>query len=206
MFGWFFFSALYMQRALGFTALQTGLGYLPATLLIGAFSYALTARIIERRGVRAPLVAGALLSALGLASFALAPADGSFVANVLPGMLLLGTGGGLLFMPLILAATTSAAPRDAGSASGLVSTSQQLGGAVGLAVLAALAASRARHLRAGHSQIAAVTGGFHLAFALSAALALVAAVIGFALLPAAAETSLARAEPRPSPDTRRGGR
>jgi hypothetical protein len=183
MFSWFFFSALYMQRVLGFSALGTGLGFLPATLVVGAFSYKLTARIVGKAGVRLPFAGGAWLVALGLGSFALAPADGSFATNVLPGMLLIGIGGGLLFMPLILTATGSAGAQDAGIASGLVSTSQQLGGALGLAVLASVAAARTRQLSASKPPLEALTGGFHLAFLVSAGLAATAAALGLALLP-----------------------
>ena len=102
-------------------------------------------------------------------------------------MVSVGVGGGLLFMPLILTATTSANPQDAGVASGLVSTSQQLGGALGLAVVATVAASRTRHLAAGRSALEALTGGFHVAFLVGAGLAAIAAVVGLALLRPAAE-------------------
>jgi len=171
MFSWFFFAALYLQRVLGFSALGTGLGFLPAMALIGVCSAVVTPRLVGRLGTRPPFVAGAGLLALGLLLFALAPAGGSYVVHVLPGMLLIGAGGGTLFMPLMLAATTSAGARDAGLASGLVSTSQQLGGALGLAVLATVAASRSDAL-----------AGFHVAFAVAAALALTAALGGAALL------------------------
>ena len=183
LFSWFFFSALYMQRVLGFSPLETGLGFLPATAVIGAFSYSLTARIVGRVGVRAPFVAGTVLVALGLGSFALAPPDGRYAADVLPGMLLVGVGGGLLFLPLILAATASAAAEDAGIASGLVSASQQLGGALGLAALATVAASRTEHFRATKPPLTALTDGFHLAFVVGGALGLLAAAIGLVLLP-----------------------
>lgn len=127
MFSWFFLSPLYMQRVLEFSVLETGLGFLPATLIIGAFSYSLTSRIVSKIGVRAPFVAGAVFVALGLGSFALAPPGGNYAANVLPGMLLIGVGGGLLFIPLILTATSSVHADHAGIASGLVSTSQAWG-------------------------------------------------------------------------------
>ncbi len=166
MFSWFFFASLYMQRVLRFSPLETGLGFLPATLMIGAFSYALTPRIVGKLGIRLPFALGAALVALGLVSFALAPGDGTFAVDMLPGMVLLGTGGGLLFMPLILAATTSIGAEHAGLAAGLLSTAQQLGGALGLAVLATLPATRT----------------YQLAFLVSGALAAIAAVIGAALL------------------------
>ena len=159
MFSWFFLSPLYMQRVLGFSVLETGLGFLPATLIVGAFSYSLTSRIVSKIGVRAPFVAGAVFVALGLGSFALAPPGGNDAANVLPGMLLIGVGGGLLFMPLILTATSSVHADHAGIASGLVSTSQQLGGALGLAIIGSLAASRTGLLRRDHSYLSAQPPG-----------------------------------------------
>lgn len=164
MFSWFFFAALYMQQALGFSALAVGLGFLPATVAIGATSYWLAGAIVRRYGIRVPFVAGAALVAIGLVTLAPAPAGGAFMTNVLPGMLLLGVGGGLLFVPLILTATSFVAVQDAGVASGLLSTSQQLGGALGLAVLSALPSFRA-------------------GFLAGAALAAIAAALGLALLP-----------------------
>jgi MFS family permease len=164
MFAWFFFTALYMQHRLRFSPLETGLGFLPATLLIGVLSYWATARIVRSRGVRLPFVLGALLSAAGLVSYAAAPVNGSFAVNVLPGMLLLGAGGGLLFMPLVFAATSSVPTAHAGLASGVLSTAQQLGGALGLAALAALAGPG--------------PAGWHRAFLAAAGIAALAALVG----------------------------
>lgn len=182
LFSWFFFAALYMHRVLGFSALDTGLGFLPATIVIGGL-YPFAARLVARHGARLPFVAGTVLLALGLVVFAGAPVDGSYAAHVLPAMLLTGCGGGLLFLPLILTATTSVDRVHAGQASGLVNTSQQLGGALGLAVLASMAATRTGHLRATHSTMVSLIGGFHLAFTVSAALAALCVAVGAATLP-----------------------
>src|SRR5438045_8743350 len=104
MFAWFFISALYLQLVLGYSPLQVGLAFLPANLIMAAFSLGWSAKLVMRFGIRLPLTAGLLLGALGLALFAFAPSDGGFVVHVLPGMLLLGLGGGLAFNPLLLAA------------------------------------------------------------------------------------------------------
>ncbi|MEX5636095.1 MFS transporter [Parafrankia sp. FMc2] len=159
MFSWFYFAALYMQNILGFTPLQTGLGFLPATLIIAVCAYTMAARLVARVGVQMPIVGGATLIGVGLGAFAFSPADGTYPAHVLPGMVLLGLGGGILFMPLIRTATTSTSPRDAGAASGLLNTSQQLGGALGLAVLASLAATH----RSGDASLAATAAVLGLA-------------------------------------------
>ncbi|WP_420849181.1 MFS transporter [Parafrankia soli] len=183
MFSWFYFAALYMQNILGFTPLQTGLGFLPATLIIAVCAYMIAARLVARVGVQAPIVGGAALIGVGLAAFALSPADGTYPVDVLPGMVLLGFGGGILFMPLIRTATTSTSPQDAGAASGLLNTSQQLGGALGLAVLASLAATH----RSGDTSLAAIHSGYQLAFLIGAALAATAAILGLALRPQSPE-------------------
>ena len=102
MFAWFFVSALYMQLVLRYDAMQVGLAFLPANLIMAAFSLGLSAKLVMRFGIRGPLTTGLLLAALGLALFARAPIDGSFVADVLPGMLLLGLGAGIAFNPCLL--------------------------------------------------------------------------------------------------------
>ncbi|WP_050820585.1 DHA2 family efflux MFS transporter permease subunit, partial [Bordetella pertussis] len=149
MFAWFFISALYMQLVLGYTAMQVGLGFLPANIIMAAFSLGLSARLVMRFDIRAPLVCGLLVAALGLALFARAPVAGSFAVDVLPGMLLLGLGAGIAFNPVLLAAMSDVDPSEAGLASGVVNTSFMMGGALGLAVLASLAAGRSASLRAG---------------------------------------------------------
>jgi EmrB/QacA subfamily drug resistance transporter len=190
MFAWFFISALYMQLVLGYSALQVGLGFLPANLIMAAFSLGLSAKIVMRFGIRVPLAAGLLLAAAGLALFARAPVDGNFAVDVLPGMILLGLGTGVAFNPVLLAAMSDVSPSESGLASGVVNTSFMMGGALGLAVLASLAAARTENLlaagaasnAAGADSLAALNGGYHVAFVLGAVFAAAAAVLGAALL------------------------
>jgi MFS family permease len=183
MFAWFFLSALYLQLVLGYSPLQVGLAFLPANLIMGAFSLGLSAKLVMRFGIRAPLGAGLLLAAAGLALFVRAPVDGHFVADVLPSMILLGFGAGMAFNPVLLAAMSDVDPTESGLASGVVNTSFMMGGALGLAVLASLAASRTNTLRAsGEGALSALTGGYHVAFVAGAIAALLAAVVGTALM------------------------
>ena len=114
MFAWFFLTALYMQLVLGYGPMQVGLAFLPANLIMAAFSLGLSAKIVMRFGIRGPLCAGLVLAGAGLALFAFAPVDGSFALHVLPGMVLLGFGAGLAFNPVLLAAMSDVAPADAG--------------------------------------------------------------------------------------------
>ncbi|HEY4299304.1 MAG TPA: MFS transporter, partial [Candidatus Didemnitutus sp.] len=185
MFAWFFLSALYLQLVLGYSAMQIGLAFLPANLIMAAFSLGISAKLVMRFGTRLPLAAGLLLAACGLALFAPAPVDGSFVANVLPGMVLLGLGCGMALNPVLLCAMSEVAPTDSGLASGVVNTSFMMGGALGLAVLASLAAARTASLgAAGAASAAALSGGYHVAFALGASFAAIAALLSAVLLDA----------------------
>ncbi|MBJ9753645.1 DHA2 family efflux MFS transporter permease subunit [Burkholderia cepacia] len=182
MFAWFFLSALYMQRVLGYGPLQVGLAFLPANLIMAAFSLGLSARIVMRFGIRGPIAAGLLIAACGLALFSRAPVDGGFVWHVLPGMTLLGIGAGVAFNPMLLAAMSDVDPADSGLASGIVNTAFMMGGALGLAVLASLAAARTDVLAAANAApLDALNGGYHAAFAFGAAFAAAAALIGLAL-------------------------
>jgi EmrB/QacA subfamily drug resistance transporter len=138
MVGWFFFSALYLQRVLGYGSLATGLSYLPATLALGVISQGPASWAVRRFGVKPTILGGLGLMAVGLLLFARAPVGGSFLPDVLPGMLVLGIGAAFGFMAVILAATVGVPEHEAGLASGLVNTSQQMGGALGLAALAAV--------------------------------------------------------------------
>ena len=150
---------------------------------MAAFSLGLSAKIVMRFGIRAPLAAGLLLAAVGLALFARAPVDGQFVADVLPGMLLLGLGAGMAFNPVLLAAMSDVDPSESGIASGVVNTSFMMGGALGLAVLASLAAARTDGLAmSGAGALAALNGGYQLAFVIGAVFAAVAGVLGAVLL------------------------
>ncbi|HEV8360199.1 MAG TPA: MFS transporter [Candidatus Thermoplasmatota archaeon] len=183
MFAWFFLSALYMQLVLGYSPLQIGLAFLPANIIMAVLSIGVSARLVMRFGVRAPLGAGLGLAALGLALFSVAPVNGELFVHVLPGMLLLGVGAGIAFNPLLLAAMSEVSPQESGLASGLVNTAFMMGGALGLAVLASLAASRTASLAAaGDALPAALTGGYHAAFVGGAIFAALAGLLGAALL------------------------
>jgi EmrB/QacA subfamily drug resistance transporter len=179
MFAWFFLSALYLQLVLGYSPLEVGLAFLPGNLIMGALSMGVSAKLVMRYGVRLPLAAGLSFAALGLLLFARAPVDGNFVVDVLPSMILLGIGAGIAFNPVLLAAMSDVEPAEAGLASGVVNTSFMMGGALGLAVLASLAASRTETLEAsGYAPLEALTGGYHAAFLVGALFAAAAAAIG----------------------------
>ncbi len=192
MFAWFFLAALYLQLVLGYSPLRVGLAFLPADLIMGAFSIGLSAKLVMRFGIRLPVGAAMLLVAVGLALFARAPVDGTFVVNVLPSMILLGIGAGMAFNPLLLAAMSDVEPGESGLASGVVNTAFMMGGALGLAILASLAAARTDALRtSGDDAFAALNGGYHASFLVGALFAVAAAVVGSALL---------RATAAPAPD------
>jgi EmrB/QacA subfamily drug resistance transporter len=178
MFAMFFLSALYLQLVLGYTPLEVGLAFLPANLIMGALSLGLSARIVMRFGVKLPLVAGMGLVALGLALFARVPVDGDFVVDVLPSMLVLGLGIGMAMNPLLLAAMSDVEPQDAGLASGVVNTSFMMGGALGLAVLASVAAARTGD---SHSA-AALVDGYQAAFVIGTVFALAAGAVAAVFL------------------------
>ena len=197
MFAWFFLSALYMQSALGYDALQVGLAFLPSNLVMAALSLGLSAALVLRFGLRAPLAAGLLLAAAGLALFARAPLDGRFALDILPGMLLLGLGAGMALNPVLLAAMSEVEPSESGLASGIVNTAFMLGGALGLAVLASLAeAQTARQLAAGVAAAEAQTAGYRVAFFAGALCAAAAALLGALRL---------RERPRTAPSSRGAG-
>lgn len=183
MFAWFFVSALYLQLVLGYSPLQVGLAFLPANLIMAAFSLGLSARMVLRFGIRLPLAAGLLVATSGLALFAFAPVGGEFLIHVLPGMLLLGLGAGMAFNPMLFAAMNDVPPHEAGLASGVVNTAFMMGGALGLAVLVSLSAARTENLLAsGRDALTALNGGYQLAFAIGAVFAALAAVLGLVLL------------------------
>jgi predicted MFS family arabinose efflux permease len=183
MFGMFFLGALYLQRILGYDALQTGLAFMPVTILMGTLSVRYTDRLVMRFGARTMVLSGLVLFAAGLALFTQAPVAGSYVYHVFPVMVLLGTGAGLCFPALMTLAMSGATPEDAGLASGLINTTAQVGGALGLAVLATLSASRSSVLIGdGETNVAALTSGYHLAFGIGAALVVVAIAIALSVL------------------------
>jgi predicted MFS family arabinose efflux permease len=178
MFGVFFLGALYLRRVLGYDALQIGLAFLPVTLTMGTLSIRYSERLVTRFGARNMLVPGLVLILLALVLLAQAPVHGSYLAHVAPSMLLLGIGAGVCFPALMNVAMAGVDPHDAGLASGLVNTTAQVGGALGLAVLATLSTSRSAHLIAqGHSTASALTSGYHVAFWIAAALTATAIAI-----------------------------
>jgi EmrB/QacA subfamily drug resistance transporter len=193
MFALFFLSALYLQLVLHYSPLKVGLAFAPGNLIMMAFSLGLSAKLVLRFGFAKPLAFGLSLVSLALLWFARAPVNGSFVVDVLPAMILVGVGAGLAFNPVLSAAVSDVDPQNAGLASGIANTAFMMGGALGLAVLASAAAARTHALAAGgQGNLAALTGGYHLAFVIGAAFALVAAAVGAAFLrtreaPAAAD-------------------
>jgi MFS family permease len=196
MFAWFFLSALYLQLVLHYSPLEVGLAFLPANLIMGAFSLGLSAKLVMRYGLRLPLASGLLLAAAGLALFVRAPVDGTFVVDVLPSMILLGFGAGMALNPVLLAAMSEVKPEQSGLASGVVNTAFMMGGALGLAVLASLAASRTETLRvSGDGSLAALTGGYHAAFVVGALFAVGAATLGGVLLRTAGPKPAHEGEP-----------
>jgi EmrB/QacA subfamily drug resistance transporter len=199
MFAWFFLSALYLQRVLGYSALEVGLAFLPGTLLWGASSLLLSDKLVIRFGIKPPLLAGLGFYLVALLLFARAPVDGNFFVDVLPAMLVLGIGGGITFNPILLAAMSGVEPGEAGLASGVVNTSFMMGGALGLAILASVAASRTESLAgSGHGPLAALNGGYHLAFMIGAVFALLAAAVAAALIHAEAPAGAHGGEPVPA--------
>lgn len=183
MFAWFFLSALYMQLVLGYNPMQVGLAFLPANLIMAAFSLGISAKLVMRFGIRRPLALGLLLAATGLLLFARAPVDGHFAIDILPGMVLLGLGAGIAFNPVLLAAMSDVSASESGLASGVVNTAFMMGGALGLAILASLAASHSESLLAnGREQLAALAGGYQAAFLAGACFAALGALLGAALL------------------------
>ncbi len=190
MFSMFFLGALYLQQILGYDPLQVGLAFLPATLVMGTLSLGFSEKLIMRFGPRRMLIPGMVLVGAALLLFARTPVDGSYLADVLPPMLLIGVGIGISFPSLMTLAMSGATPSDAGLASGVVNTSAQVGGAIGLAVLATLAAERTNTLLdGGTSHAAALNSGFHLAYLVGAGLVAVALAIAIFVL---------RSEPAPA--------
>ena len=178
MFGMFFLGSLYLERVLGYSALEIGLAFLPVTIVMGTMSIRYSEPLIMRFGAKTLLIPGLGLIAAGLVLFTRAPVDGSYVEHVLPVMILLGFGAGLSFPALMTLAMSGATKADAGLASGLVNTSAQVGGALGLAVLATLSSTRSDNLiDSGEAGASALTSGYHLAFWIGAALVVAAIAV-----------------------------
>jgi len=183
MFGWFFISALYLQFVLDLTPFSVGLAFVPANAVMALFSLGVSAKMVMKIGVRATLGVGLLCAASGLALLARAPMHGNVLTDVVPSMLLLGIGAGLAFNPMLLAALSDVALEESGVASGLVNTSFMMGGAVGLAILASIADAHTKGLiSAGMPSIEALNRGYHLAFGVATAFAVLAAFLGMLCL------------------------
>lgn len=169
MFSMFYFASIYVQEILGYGPLKAGFAFLPFTfgIVIGAGA---AQALISRLGIRAVTAAGLTIATVGLALFTQVSVTGTYWSEIFPGVAVMSIGMGLTFVPLTLLATTNVSNADAGLASGIFNTSQQIGGALGLAVLSTLAASRTSHLAAdGVGGAEALTRGFHIAFAVGAA-------------------------------------
>ncbi|MEA2401826.1 MAG: hypothetical protein QOK00_2229 [Thermoleophilaceae bacterium] len=182
MFAMFFLGALYLQRVLGYDALETGLAFLPSTLVMGVLTLRYSEPLIMRFGAKRTLLPGLSLIAIGLALFTLAPPDGSYF-HVLPVILLIGIGVAVCFPALMTLAMSGATPEDAGLASGLINTTAQVGGALGLALLATVSTTHTRTLlERGESQASALTSGYHVAFLIGAALVVAAIVVAITVI------------------------
>lgn len=206
MFGMFFLGALYMERVLGYDPLQIGLAFLPATVIMATISLKFSEPLIMRFGPKRILIPAFSLIAIGLLLFARAPVDGQYVTDILPSMIILGFGIGPSFPALMTLAMSASTGENAGLASGLINTSAQVGGALGLAVLATLSATHTERLIAtGHSQLVSMTEGFQLAFLIGAGFVAAALLIAVTILtpiamPSHAEHSLPELEPEAAQD------
>ncbi len=194
IFGQFFLGALYLQKVRHFTAIEVGLAFLPIAIGIGLLSVTVAPRLIVRRGPQTVMAGGLALLVGGLVMLARVPVQSHYFVDFLPAMIAIGIGGGLAFPSVVTVAMSSATPEDAGLVSGIVNTSQQVGGALGLAVLAAVSTSRTAALHAaGHSPGAALTGGAHLAFIVATGMLVGALAIAVLVLrPNAAPVAIAR--------------
>jgi EmrB/QacA subfamily drug resistance transporter len=183
LFGYFFFSALYLQLVLEYSPLEVGLAYLPGTIVWGASSLLLSDRLVMRFGIKTPLLTGMALMTLALVLLARTPVDGNWAIDILPATLAVGLGAGIAFNPILLAAMSGVAQEQAGLASGIVNTAFMMGGAVGLAVLASLADSRSESLLAsGDGPLVALNSGYHVAFLVGAVFVVASALVGAVLL------------------------
>jgi EmrB/QacA subfamily drug resistance transporter len=189
-FGMFFLGALYLQRILGYNPLEVGLAFLPSCIVMGTLSLGYAEKLIMGVGAKAALVAGLAFATAGLLLFARAPVDGTWAVDVLPVMLLLGVGAGVSFPSLMTLAMSGATPSDAGLASGLINTTTQVGGAIGLAVLATVSTERTNSLLdEGHSTASALNSGYHLAYLIGAALVVGAIVVALTVIRSAPQAA-----------------
>jgi EmrB/QacA subfamily drug resistance transporter len=193
VFGMWFFVSLYLQQVLGFTPIEAGLAFLPMTLSIALFSI-LASRLVRRFGAKRMLIAGMSFQTIGLLLFTDVSVGGTYLGNVLAPSVIVAVGMGMAFVPVTITAVAGVGPREAGLASGLVNTSRMFGGALGLAILAAIATARTNNdlhhtLVTTHSLRVALTDGFQLAFIVAAAIALAGALVALLALPNSIRTS-----------------
>jgi EmrB/QacA subfamily drug resistance transporter len=183
IFGMFFLLSLYMQVVLGFSALETGVGYL-AVALTAVVASGIAQALVTRLGVKPVLATGMALLGIGLVLFTQVSVDGSYVADLLPGFLLVGVGLGFSFVPVSIAALAGVAGKEAGLASGLINTSQQIGGALGLAILTTVSTTRTDNLTPAGEQpsLASLVDGYSIAFWVAAGFAAISLLITFLIL------------------------
>ncbi|MEJ7891043.1 MAG: MFS transporter [Solirubrobacteraceae bacterium] len=183
MFAMFFLGALYLQRVLGYSPLEVGLAFLPSTIVMGTISLRYTERLVTRFGAARVAVPGIVFVGIGLLLFARTPVDGSYLTDVLAPVTFIGLGAGIAFPSLMQLSMTGVEMQDMGMASGLINSTVQVGGAIGLAVLATLSASRTEDLAAsGETAAAALNGGYHVAYLVGAGLVLAALTAALTLL------------------------
>ena len=187
VFGMWFFVSLYLQQVLGFTPIQAGLAFLPMTLSIALFSV-LASRLVRRFGAKRMLIAGMSLQTIGLLLFTGISVGGTYLGDVLAPSVIVAVGMGMAFVPVTITAVAGVAPREGGLASGLVNTSRMFGGALGLAILAAIATARTNSelhhtVVTTQSLHAALTDGFQLAFVVAACIAFAGALVALLALP-----------------------
>jgi EmrB/QacA subfamily drug resistance transporter len=183
MFSMFFLGALYMQQILGYEPFEVGLAFLPSTILMGLMSLGFAQKLNMRFGPRNVLMASLVFIGAGLLLFARTPVDANFAIDIVPPLVLFGFGAGMGFPSLMMLSMSGARPEDSGLASGLINTTSQVGGAIGLAVLATLSTDRTESLVAdGESLASALNSGYHLAYLIGAGLILAALVTALAVL------------------------
>jgi predicted MFS family arabinose efflux permease len=190
----FFYLTLYMQNVLHYSAIQTGAAYLPLCFAIG-IAAGISSQLLSRVGTRPVIVIGALIAAGGMYWLSRIPVHGSYLSDLLPGMLVLSLGVGPVFVGVTTAANAGVPADKAGLAASLLNASQQVGGALGLAIFTAVATSRTNELLAAHAPVAnALTAGFQRALVIGSVLILAAAVIGLRA------TNTRGEESQPAPD------
>jgi EmrB/QacA subfamily drug resistance transporter len=202
MFGMFFLGALYLQKVLGYSPLKVGFAFLPTTLVMGALSLGFSEKLIMRFGPRTTLIPGVCMVVVALLLFARTPVDADYFTDLLPPFLLIGIGVGTSFPAIMTLAMSGATPEDAGLASGFVNTSMQVGGAIGLAVLATLSGERTKSLLGdGEGHLQALTSGYHVAYLVGAILAAIAVAIAVFVLraPQPRQMPAPHQEPEPEP-------